>query len=125
MKGHDKSLDRPSLKLDCPSGRSCLTSFSPNGLCLCGSSLPGEPSCQDAERNHQMTKHHQDKEKYQFYFNISICDISYIFHLLFCNFSHSFMPFVNSLPKGSETAVGSVDGPPAADFLTSHVREMS
>lgn len=84
MKDHLKSLDRPSLKLDCPSGLSfVLASFSPMGLCLWGSSLPGEPSCQETERDHQLTKHKSWIRKYIFYFDISICDTSYMWCLLY------------------------------------------
>lgn len=92
MKGHAKSLDRPSLKLDCPSGRSCvLTSFIPTGLCLCGSSLPGEPSCKDTERHHQLTEHHQEGKVHillwpinlQYFLHFSIC-LSVTFLALAC-----------------------------------------
>ena len=75
---HIKSSDRPSLKLDGPSGLSCvLASFSPMGLCLWGSSLPGEPSCQDTERDHQPTKRQHRRRKSRFYFDISVCDTHY------------------------------------------------
>lgn len=50
-----ESFHRPSFRWDCPSARSVDTSFFPEGLCLWGSSLPGDPSCRDKDKRSLIT----------------------------------------------------------------------
>lgn len=133
MRNHVESLDGPSLKLDCPSGLSCvLVSFCPMGLCLWGSSLPGESSCQGTEWEHQMTKHQSRIRKstftlmYQYVTPFTFPKMPV--DNLSCSCMYSITSYIYhtiSLLKGSRRAEGSIGGPPVDDFLTNHVRETS